>query len=92
MTPAELADAIKKVVEFLGTGKDAKVQLSGYNDPSGDPAKNAELSKQRAFAVRDLLKAQGVADDKIMLVRPVDIKDGGVGTAAEGRRVEVALI
>ena len=55
--PAESAAAIQKAAEFLAANKDAKVQLSGFNDASGDPVKNAELSKQRAFAVRDALKA-----------------------------------
>ena len=87
--PAESADAIKKVVEFLGTGKDAKVQLSGYNDPSGDPAKNAELSKQRAFAVRDALKAAGVAEDRIVLKKPDDTNKAG--SPDEARAVEISL-
>ena len=38
--------------------------LSGFTDASGDPAKNEELAKQRAFAVRDALKT-AVAEDKI---------------------------
>ncbi len=87
--PAESADAIKKVVEFLGTGKDAKVQLSGYNDPSGDPAKNAELSKQRAFAVRDALKAAGVVEDRIVLKKPDDTNKAG--SPDEARAVEISL-
>jgi K(+)-stimulated pyrophosphate-energized sodium pump len=90
---AELATggkaALGDVLAGIKGGK--KAMISGYVDASGDPAKNAELAKQRAFAVRDLLKAEGVPDDKIVLVRPNDIKDSGVGTAAEGRRVEVAL-
>ena len=87
--PAESADAIKKVVEFLEAGKDAKVQLSGYNDPSGDPAKNAELSKQRAFAVRDALKAAGVAEDRIVLKKPEDTNKAG--NPDEARAVEISL-
>jgi K(+)-stimulated pyrophosphate-energized sodium pump len=60
-------------------------------DASGDAAKNAEIAKQRAFAVRDLLKASGVKEDQIVLVRPNDIKAGST-SAAEGRRVEVFMI
>ena len=60
-------------------------------DPSGDAAKNAELAKQRAFAVRDLLTNSGVPADQIVLVRPSDIKAGAT-SAAEGRRVEVFMI
>jgi K(+)-stimulated pyrophosphate-energized sodium pump len=67
-----------------------KLVLSGFVDPSGDAAKNAELAKQRAFAVRDALKAAGVAEDKIELKKPEDLTAGAT-SAAEGRRVEVSL-
>jgi K(+)-stimulated pyrophosphate-energized sodium pump len=83
------AKALSAILEAAKTGK--KVGISGYVDPSGDAAKNAELAKQRAFAVRDLLKASGVKDDQIVLVRPSDIKEGST-SAAEGRRVEVFMI
>ena len=59
-------------------------------DPSGDPQKNAELAKERAFAVKDLLTSSGVPDGQIVMVRPNDIKAGAT-SAAEGRRVEVFL-
>ncbi len=87
--PADSAEAVKKVSEFLTANKDAKVQLSGYNDPSGDPAKNAELSKQRAFAVRDALKAAGVAEDRIVLKKPDDTNKAG--NPDEARAVEMTL-
>ena len=87
--PAESADAMKKVVDFLAAGKDAKVQLSGYNDPSGDPGKNAELSKLRAFAVRDALKAAGVAEDRIVLKKPEDTNKAG--NPDEARAVAISL-
>ncbi len=53
--------------------------------------KNAELAKQRAFAVRDLLKTVGVSEDKIELKKPEDIKASAT-TDEEGRRVEVTLM
>jgi outer membrane protein OmpA-like peptidoglycan-associated protein len=68
-----------------------KVGISGFVDPSGDPQKNAELAKKRAFMVRDLLISYGVAESQIVLVRPNDIKAGAT-SAAEGRRVEVFMI
>jgi K(+)-stimulated pyrophosphate-energized sodium pump len=76
---------------LVGLKAGRKVAISGFVDPSGDPAKNAELAKQRALAVRDLLLSSGVTEDKIIMVRPNDIKAGAT-TAAEGRRVELALI
>ncbi len=87
--PADSGEAIKKVAEFLTANADAKVQLSGYNDPSGDPAVNAELSKQRAFAVRDALKTLGVAEERIVLVKPDDTNKAG--NPDEARAVEITL-
>mgnify|MGYP000721068478 CR=1 FL=1 len=55
----------------------------------GHPDLNAELAKQRAFAVRDALKALGVAEDKIELKKPEETTASG--SNAEARRVEVAL-
>ena len=86
---ADGASALADILKGVTGGK--KAVISGYTDPSGDPAKNAELAKQRAFAVRDLLKAGGVAEDKIELKKPEDIKAGAT-SATEGRRVEVALM
>jgi K(+)-stimulated pyrophosphate-energized sodium pump len=90
---AELAqDGSKALETILAAAKSGKkIGISGFVDPSGDPDKNAELAKQRALAVRDLLKASGVADDSMVMVRPNDIKEGAT-SAAEGRRVEVFMI
>ena len=85
----EGAAALKDIVDGVKNGK--KAAISGYVDASGDPVKNAELAKQRAFAVRDLLKANGVAEDKIELKKPADITAGAT-SAAEARRVEVTLM
>ncbi|MEL4181169.1 sodium-translocating pyrophosphatase [Roseateles sp. PN1] len=84
---ADAAGALAAVVSGAAAGK--QVILSGYTDASGDPAKNEELAKQRAFAVRDALKAAGIAEDKIELKKPEVLT--GSGDAAEGRRVEVRL-
>jgi K(+)-stimulated pyrophosphate-energized sodium pump len=83
------AKALETILAAAKTGK--KVGISGYVDSSGDAVKNAELAKQRAFAVRELLKVSGVPDGQIVLVRPNDIKEGS-NSAAEGRRVEVFMI
>ena len=78
-------DALTEVVKAVATGK--KVRVSGFHDASGDPTLNAELSKQRAFAVRDALMALGVTEDKIELIKPDDSL--APGSASEARRVEV---
>ena len=54
---AELAaganEALADVVKGVAEGKTALV--SGFHDATGDAAMNAEMAKQRAFAVRDAL-------------------------------------
>ncbi|HKX43517.1 MAG TPA: sodium/proton-translocating pyrophosphatase, partial [Burkholderiaceae bacterium] len=79
--------ALADVAKGVAGGKTAVV--SGYTDATGDAAKNEELAKQRAFAVRDALKTAGVAEDKIELKKPEALT--GSGTNADARRVEVAL-
>ena len=84
---AGAAAALTDVAKGVAEGK--KAVISGFTDTSGDPEKNAELAKQRAFAVRDALKAAGIAEDKIELKKPEQSATGG--DAAAARRVEVAL-
>ena len=80
-------EALADVVKGVSEGKTAVV--SGFHDATGDAALNVELAKQRAFAVRDALKALGVAEDKIELKKPEETTASG--SNAEARRVEVAL-
>lgn len=80
-----LGDVVKGVVDG---GKTAVV--SGFHDATGDAAVNAELAKQRALAVRDALKALGVAEEKVELKKPEATQ--GSGSNAEARRVEVILV
>ena len=75
------------MVKGVAAGK--KAVISGYHDTTGDPAKNEELSKQRAFAVRDALAALGIGEDKMELRKPADTTASG--SNAEARRVEVTL-
>ena len=79
--------ALADVVKGVAAGK--KAVVSGFHDATGDAAINAELAKQRAYAVRDALKALGVAEDKIELKKPEETTASG--NNAEARRVEVAL-
>ena len=80
-------EALAEVVRAVATGK--KAVISGFHDATGDPAMNAELAKQRAFMVRDALKALGVAEDKVELKKPEQTLASG--SDAEARRVEVMV-
>ena len=79
--------ALVDVVRAARTGK--KVVIAGFHDPKGNAAVNAELARQRALAVRDALKAAGVADSQITLQKPEQM--AGSGSDAEARRVEITL-
>ena len=81
-------EALADIAKGVAGGK--KAVVSGYHDAAGDPAKNAELAKQRAIHVADALKAAGVAADKVELKKPESAKVDG--SAAEARRVEVTLM
>ena len=87
--PADAAAGIGKVAEFLKATQGAKVQVSGFTDTSGDPAKNAELGKGRAMAVREALKAAGVAEDAIVMKKPEEVEK--VGSPEQARAVELML-
>ena len=81
-------EALADVVKGIKAGQ--KATISGFHDTTGDPAKNAELAKKRAFSVRDALIALGVTEDKLELVKPADAQ--ATGSNSEARRVEVSLV
>jgi outer membrane protein OmpA-like peptidoglycan-associated protein len=78
-------EALTEIVKAVAAGK--TLVVSGFHDATGDAAMNAELAKQRALAVRDALKALGVAEDKVELMKPEQTLADG--PANEARRVEV---
>lgn len=80
-------EALADVVKAVGAGKQATI--SGFHDATGDAAVNEELSKQRAIAVRDAIKALGAAEDKLELKKPKQTQASG--SNAEARRVEVTV-
>jgi outer membrane protein OmpA-like peptidoglycan-associated protein len=80
-TIAAVADAIKQ--------GGLKVALTGYTDKTGDVAKNEELAKARALAVRDAMQAAGVDAATIEMKSPMFVEVGAAGSDAEARRVEI---
>lgn len=84
---AGAAEALADVVKGVAAGK--KAVVSGFHDSTGDAERNAELARQRAFAVRDALVALGIGEDKMELRKPEATT--GSGSDAQARRVEVTL-
>lgn len=89
---ADLAPNTEEVLQSILAGVQAgkKAIISGYNDSRGSDALNAELSKQRAFAVRNALLGFGVPENQIELREPQST-EAGQGNDAQARRVEVFL-
>jgi K(+)-stimulated pyrophosphate-energized sodium pump len=92
ITPPEGAPkALDKLVDHARSGPNTKLGISGFADKTGDADKNAQLAKERAMAVKNVLISAGVAEDRIMLQKPSDItadkKDD-----RESRRVDVFVL
>jgi uncharacterized protein YidB (DUF937 family)/outer membrane protein OmpA-like peptidoglycan-associated protein len=88
---SEFADKSKDMLAFLAANATAKAVVSGFNDPTGNAAANAELSKNRAKGVAAALKAAGIADDRVLLEKPADTTTGAAISNAQARRVEITV-
>jgi outer membrane protein OmpA-like peptidoglycan-associated protein len=86
----DFAAAVAPVKAWLEANPADRVQLSGFTDPTGNAAANAELAKNRAQAVQAALTAEGVAADRIDLVKPDDTSDEASDLAG-ARRVEITV-
>ena len=87
--PAEASVVLVKVADAARAQAGVLVLISGFHDASGDPARNAELAKNRALAVRHALEANGVAPERCVMDKPVEMVGGT--DPREARRVEVRL-
>jgi photosynthetic reaction center cytochrome c subunit len=83
---AQAQTVIEAAAALLAKNPAVKIALSGYADRTGNANANLELAKQRAFAVRDALKAAGVAEDRIALKKPEFVIGGA---ESDARRVEI---
>ena len=92
---AALHDAAPKTLELLivklKANPKAKATVSGYHSATGDAARNHELAKSRAVAVQGALKAAGVAEDRVVLEKPLVEQANIAGEDPKARRVEVVV-
>jgi outer membrane protein OmpA-like peptidoglycan-associated protein len=86
----DLTAAASGVKNYLDTHPTATLAVSGYNDPTGNAAANAELSKTRAQNVKAALEKLGISAPRIALEKPAQTAGTG-DTNAESRRVEVVV-
>jgi outer membrane protein OmpA-like peptidoglycan-associated protein len=75
---------------YLDANPGSSLGVSGYNDPTGNTAANAALSKKRAQAVKAALVAAAIPDAAVELIKPEAATDTRT-TNAEARRVEVYI-
>jgi cytochrome c oxidase subunit II len=83
----EAKKVLDDVVALLKGEAASKVALTGYTDKTGNLEKNLELAKERAKAVREALKAAGIAEDRIEMKKPESVT--GAADNKEARRVEI---
>jgi outer membrane protein OmpA-like peptidoglycan-associated protein len=87
--PADAMGVLAKVADAARANGGVSVLISGFHDASGDPAKNADLAKRRAQAVRHALEANGVAPERLVMSKP-ELTAGGADPR-EARRVELRV-
>ncbi len=87
--PADASEKLARIADAARANAGSSVLISGYHDASGSAAKNAELAKLRAMAVRHALEANGVAPDSLKMSKPVETTGGS--DPIEARRVEMRL-
>ncbi|MBJ7500864.1 MAG: OmpA family protein, partial [Sphingopyxis sp.] len=86
----DLTTAASSVKAYLDSNAAATLAVSGYNDPTGNAAANAELSKNRAQSVKAALEKLGIAAERVVLEKPAETTTTGTENSA-ARRVEVTV-
>lgn len=87
--PDEAAARLASLLAPARADPGRQIVISGYYEASGDPSFNAELARQRAYAVRDFFRAAGIAEERLVLDEPQQAADDP--DDREARRVEVVL-
>ena len=86
--PVDTAKQLDGLVTYARSNANTKLSLSGFHDKTGDPAKNVQLAKDRAMAVKNVLISAGVSEDRIMMQKPTELT-GDKADDKEARRVDV---
>jgi K(+)-stimulated pyrophosphate-energized sodium pump len=87
--PKDVDATLAEVQAYLKANADAKAKIAGFHDPSGNKAHNEDLAKNRAKAVKTEFTKLGVAEDRLVMEKPMETT--GTGDAKEARRVEVTV-
>lgn len=86
---------LQKLMEFLNSNPELKIEIAGHTDNIGSPAYNLELSKNRAKAVNDFLVEKAVDQARLKYIgygetHPIDSNDTESGRA-NNRRTEFKI-
>jgi OmpA-OmpF porin, OOP family len=84
---------IKQIADVLNETPDLKVKIIGHTDSDGDDAKNLDLSKRRAAAVKSVFESEfGINGSRIETDGKGETQPAAPNTTTEGkannRRVE----
>ena len=87
---------LDKLVNVMNDYPGTEILVSGHTDSVGDAAYNMDLSKRRAFSVRDYLITDGIASDRMAVTyhgeeQPVASNETAEGKA-QNRRVEIGIV
>jgi outer membrane protein OmpA-like peptidoglycan-associated protein len=82
-------DAIGTIISYVKANPGSKATISGFHDARGSKAANEELAKNRAKAVREILRSAQLSDEMIDMRKPQETT--GTGDLKEARRVEVGV-
>jgi outer membrane protein OmpA-like peptidoglycan-associated protein len=78
---------LNKIISFLATNTQVKIEISGHTDDVGNDAANQQLSDKRARSVYDYLLAQGVRKERILSVGYGETKPLQPNTSEENRQL-----
>ncbi|MFA9191863.1 DUF5723 family protein [Flavobacterium sp. FZUC8N2.13] len=92
----ESNDKLEGIVKVMDEYNNAKFKLEGHTDSTGNVAKNLQLSKDRAAAVKDYLISKGISADRLSsegygITKPI-ASNKTVEGRAQNRRVEIILV
>lgn len=93
---AESNDKLEEMAKVMNEYNSANFRLEGYTDSTGNAAKNLQLSKDRAAAIKNYLIAKGINESRLSsegfgLIKPIASNKTLTGRA-QNRRVEIILV
>lgn len=93
---SESNDKLEEMVKVMNEYNSASFRLEGHTDSTGNAAKNLQLSKDRAAAIKNYLIAKGINESRLSsegfgITKPI-ASNKTVAGRAQNRRVEIILV